>query len=100
MNLDQYLAAPDALSVAQLRERIGVKSDMQIRQWRHGYAGRRPSPEYATALEMATDGLVRRWDTRPEDWHRIWPELIGKEGAPPVAANEPEPEPATAGQGA
>lgn len=27
---------------------------------------------------------VRRWDLRPDDWHRIWPELIGAEGAPGV----------------
>lgn len=24
------------------------------------------------------------WDLRPDDWHRIWPELIGADGAPPV----------------
>jgi hypothetical protein len=23
---------------------------------------------------------------RPEDWHKVWPELIGVEGAPPVPA--------------
>jgi hypothetical protein len=27
---------------------------------------------------------VARWDLRPDDWHRIWPELIGAEGAPPL----------------
>jgi len=95
MNLDQYLTREDALSVAQLRERIGVKSDIQVRQWRHGYAGRRPSPEYATAIEIATGRMVRRWDTRPEDWHRIWPELIGTDGAPAVSQS---PAPAAAGQ--
>ncbi len=26
----------------------------------------------------------RRWHQRPDDWHRIWPELIGADGAPPV----------------
>lgn len=88
MNLDQYLSRDGSLSVAQLRERIGVKSDIQVRQWRHGYAGRRPSPEYATAIEIATDRQVRRWDTRPEDWYRIWPELIGAEDAPPVPERE------------
>jgi DNA-binding transcriptional regulator YdaS (Cro superfamily) len=68
--------------VAQLRERIGVKSDAQIRQWQHGYENRQPSPENCVAIEQATEGRVRRWDLRPEDWHRIWPELIGTEGAP------------------
>lgn len=32
------------------------------------------------------------WDLRREDWHRIWPELIGASGAPSV--------PAEAGEGA
>ena len=86
MTLDDYFASEGALSIAELRDRVGVKSDAQIRQWRHGYADRQPSPEYAVSIERATGGRVRRWDTRPNDWHRIWPELIGIEGAPPVEA--------------
>ena len=43
------------------------------------------SPERASAIERATDGVVRRWDLRPEDWHLIWPELIGVDGAPGAA---------------
>lgn len=31
---------------------------------------------------------VRRWDLRPADWHRIWPELIGAEGAPVLPTEE------------
>lgn len=84
MNLDTYLNEPGALSIAELRERIGVKSAIQIRQWRHGYANRQPSPRFAMAIEQATDRLVPRWDSRPKDWHEIWPELIGSEGAPAV----------------
>jgi DNA-binding transcriptional regulator YdaS (Cro superfamily) len=37
-------------------------------------------------FEAACGGSVRRWHLRPDDWHRIWPELIGVEGAPEVAA--------------
>lgn len=85
MKLHDYLNSPGAMPVSRLRELIGVKSDMQIRQWRHGYAARQPSPEYAVAIEVATAGAVRRWDLRPDDWHRIWPELIGAEGAPQIA---------------
>ena len=40
--------------------------------------------ERGADIEQATDGAVRRWDLRPDDWHRIWPELIGAEGAPDV----------------
>lgn len=86
MKLAEYLKSPDALSVSELRARIGVKSDIQIRQWQHGYAGRQPSPEFATAIEVATEGAVRRWDTRPDDWHRIWPELISEPDAPAIEA--------------
>lgn len=84
MKLDEYLNRPGALSVAELRMAAGVKSDAQIRQWRYGYADRIPGPEYCVAIERATGGAVRRWDLRPEDWHRIWPELIGTDGAPSV----------------
>jgi DNA-binding transcriptional regulator YdaS (Cro superfamily) len=75
MNLHEYLAKPGSLTVAELRERIGVKSDAQIRQWQHGYADRRPGPEYCVAIEQATEGAVTRRDLRPDDWLAIWPEL-------------------------
>lgn len=84
MKLHEYLASDGALTVNQLRERIGVKSDAQVRQWQHGYADRQPSPEYTIAIEFATEGKVRRWDLRPNDWWRIWPEQVGTPGAPPV----------------
>ena len=84
MNLNDYLKRPGSLSVSQLRAAIGIKSDAQIRQWQHGYADRLPSPENCVCIEQATDGAVMRWDLRPDDWHRIWPELIGAEGAPDI----------------
>lgn len=94
MNLNDYFASEGALSVGQLRERIGVKSDAQVRQWQHGYADRQPGPEYCVAIEKATDGKVTRWDLRPGDWWRIWPELVDAPGAPPLPK-----EPATAEEG-
>jgi len=33
-------------------------------------------------VERVMAGAVRRWDLRPDDWHLIWPELIGMDGAP------------------
>jgi hypothetical protein len=51
--------------------------------------GLRPcNPELAVSIERESGGVMRRWYTRPDDWHRIWPELIGSEGAPPTS--EPE----------
>lgn len=43
--------------------------------------------ELGAAIEVATSGAVPRWALRPDDWHCIWPELIGSEGAPPVPAD-------------
>jgi DNA-binding transcriptional regulator YdaS (Cro superfamily) len=86
MNLRDYFASSGALSVAELRDQICAKSDAQIRQWQHGYAGRVPSPANCSAIERATGRLVTRWDLRPDDWYRIWPELVGAPGAPDVPA--------------
>lgn len=86
MNLDQYLSSDGAPTVPQLRERMRglgyeVKSDAQIRQWRHGYSGRRPDPENCVGLELATAGAVSRKELRPDDWQLIWPELQEGEGS-------------------
>lgn len=86
MQLNEYLNSEGSLSVSELAQRIGVKNHAQIRQWQHGYANRQPGPEHCVNIERATDGAVRRWDMRPDDWHRIWPELIGTEGAPEIPA--------------
>jgi len=86
MTLNDYLNSEGALTVAALRAAIGAKSDAQIRQWQHGYADRLPSPENCSAIEAATGGAVMRWDLRPNDWHRIWPELRDRAEAPTTAA--------------
>jgi DNA-binding transcriptional regulator YdaS (Cro superfamily) len=45
--------------------------------------GRRAmKPEEAVRVERVSGRALRRWDLRPHDWHRIWPELIGIDGAP------------------
>lgn len=85
MKLKDYLSSPGSLSVAELRRAAGIKNEAQIRQWQHGYADRVPSPKYCVAIERATQGAVRRWDMRPDDWREIWPELVGVPGAPSVA---------------
>ena len=84
MTLNEYLRSPSSMGIARLRAAIGVKSDMQIRQWQHGYSDRIPSPENCTAIELATGGVVTRRDLRPDDWHRIWPELITAEHPAPL----------------
>lgn len=39
------------------------------------------SPALARKLHQI-DASATLPDLRPDDWHRIWPELIGKPGAP------------------
>lgn len=85
MTLNDYLKS-GAMSVAELRAAIGAKADAQIRQWQHGYADRAPSPENCVAIEQATAGAVSRRELRPDDWHRIWPELVTPEHPAPEQA--------------
>ena len=42
------------------------------------------APELAVSIEQESGRAVTRPELRPDDWQRIWPELIGT--AAPVAA--------------
>lgn len=84
MKLHEYLGQSGALSIAALREAIGVKSDAQIRQWRDGFQDRMPSPANCVAIERATVGKVSRKDLRPDDWREIWPELADAPASQPA----------------
>lgn len=75
MDLNTYLSLPDSPSAAEFSRLLKVNPD-QIRQWRHKYDNRQPSPESCVAIEQATKGAVTRQDLRPDDWPRIWPELV------------------------
>lgn len=44
------------------------------------------SPALAKQFNQA-DPEALLWDLRPDDWHLIWPELIGSTGAPEVKAS-------------
>jgi DNA-binding transcriptional regulator YdaS (Cro superfamily) len=78
--LDRAIKA--AGSIASLAQKIGVATSSPA-MWK-SRGGRVPS-DHCAAIELLTG--VKRWDLRPDDWHRIWPELIGAEGAPAT----PEP---------
>lgn len=49
-----------------------------------GYGYKSCSSVLAAAIERHSGSKVKRWDLRPDDWHLIWPELIGTKGAPKV----------------
>jgi DNA-binding transcriptional regulator YdaS (Cro superfamily) len=70
-------------SLTSLAARLSVEPQVVV-NWRT----RGVPVTQCSALEAACDLAVRRWDMRPDDWHRIWPELIGTEGAPPVSTQE------------
>jgi len=44
------------------------------------------SPAECVRIERDSEFELRRWDLRPNDWHLIWPELIGTKGAPKLHA--------------
>lgn len=68
---------------AALASSLGVKQQ-HVWNWLNRPSG--VPVEHCAAIERATSGAVRRWDLRPDDWHRIWPELIATPGAPEAPA--------------
>lgn len=68
-------------SVTALAEKLGYSVQV-VSNWRTRGV---PIP-MCPALESVTKGAVMRWDLRPDDWHRIWPELAAHPNAPKVAA--------------
>lgn len=74
------MSRPDRLALA---ERVGVHEQYLYQC----FTGRKAmKPEEAVRVERESSGAVRRWHLRPTDWHLIWPELIGVEGAPNLPA--------------
>jgi DNA-binding transcriptional regulator YdaS (Cro superfamily) len=69
------------------RRRIGAKVNVQATSLLQSLNGQKPlSPKKCVAIEDKSGGELKRWDLRPGDWHLIWPELVGKKGAPKVPA--------------
>ncbi|HML81066.1 MAG TPA: YdaS family helix-turn-helix protein [Thiomonas arsenitoxydans] len=53
------------------------------------YRYRPCAPTLCVKIEAETEAAVKRWDLRPGDWHLIWPELVGTEGAPSITQSAP-----------
>jgi hypothetical protein len=90
MTPHEYLNSPGAPTTAQVAVGIGLGSDGTIRQWKSD-PNRRVAVENVPALEQFSGGKVRRWDCYPDIWWRIWPELIGTPGAPPLPEGATNP---------
>jgi hypothetical protein len=82
VELTDYIKPLDRQARADLARRAGT-SFLHLRNV--AFSGKACGIQLAVDIEHAT-GAVRRWDLRPDDWHRIWPELIGTDGAPEVPA--------------
>lgn len=83
MDLRSYTSRLPRGGVAELAGRLGISS-IYLAQIGASNNTREASPELCVRIEAESGRGVRRWDLRPNDWHRIWPELIGSEGAPKV----------------
>lgn len=67
--------ATSGLTQSEFARRIGVTQPMVYQMSR----GLRPVPEkICVVIEQETGGAITRKDLRPDDWHLIWPELIGQ----------------------
>jgi len=76
MDLKTYIAREHG-SGSALAARLGV-SPSYLSQMANG---RSPiSPERCVDIWRATNGQVTRPELRPDDWQRIWPELVPASG--------------------
>lgn len=72
MNIKTYLTQERGRQAA-LAKAIGAHAP-DVSRWAEGT---RPIPViYGAAIESATGGLVTRQEMFPDDWQKIWPELV------------------------
>lgn len=72
MNLFQYLSQERGRQAALARA-IGAHVP-DVSKWA---SGERPIPmPYGAPIEAATSGAVTRQEMFPDDWQRLWPELV------------------------
>lgn len=83
MNLKDYLKA---LGTDEARKAFAEKCQTSyghLRNCCYAVSGKMLNPKICVSVERHSGQLVRRWDLR-DDWHEIWPELIGALGAPKI----------------
>lgn len=86
MDLKNYLIESDTKK-AEFARAINVSAAL-LHQWIEGI--RPVAIQHCPAIEKQTGGKVTRKELRPDDWHKIWPELAVAPALPrstdPVAA--------------
>ena len=60
-----------------------------LRQVLNGH--KQAAPKLAQRLVEVSDGELQLWHVRQADWWEIWPEQVGKPGAPTPGAQQSEP---------
>ena len=70
-----------AEGVTQLARLVGV-TQSAVSNWRS--RGTDVPVEHCAAIERATEGKVTRRDLRPDDWWKVWPELVTPEHPAPT----------------
>ena len=81
MDLRRFTSELPRGGVGALASRLSISS-VYLSQLAARQGGRSPSAELCVDIERATGGAVMRWDLRPDDWRRIWPELADRADAP------------------
>jgi DNA-binding transcriptional regulator YdaS (Cro superfamily) len=75
--LDKFDGSPTKMAVA-------IGGDVKRQHIEHWLKAGRVPAEHCPAVKDLTG--VQLWELRPDDWHRIWPMVIGAKGAPKVPA--------------
>ncbi|AKP34690.1 MULTISPECIES: transcriptional regulator [Yersinia] len=73
MELKEYIDRLERGGAKKLASEINVSSSYLSQM----SSGQSPiSPARCVEIEVATGGVVSRQDLRPNDWQKIWPELV------------------------
>src|SRR4051794_11851246 len=81
MNLKEYIAGSKRGTAKKLAESLGI-SQSYLSQMASGQSP--ISQERCVVIEQVTGGMVPRWELKPGNWHKLWPELVGTAGSPPI----------------
>lgn len=82
MDLYTYLRSIPSNDVVGLAERCQTTDKYLWKLARGAKRGLRPHPKLSALIERESNQMVRRWESNPEEWMQIWPELVGSPDAP------------------
>lgn len=85
MDLKSFLSPLNA----EARDEFARRCDTTRGHLQNVMYGLRPcATDLAVLIERESSQAVRRWDLRPDDWFRHWPELVKAKGAPAIPTGE------------